>query len=205
MTTARRTPRSDGARSRQTILEAAARLATIEGLDGLSIGRLAEHTGMSKSGLFGLFGSKEELQLATIETATELFNADVIDPTTGIEDPLERLEALCASFIDYLRRKVFPGGCFFAAVVAEFDAHPGPVKDRVAQSQAAWMALLESLVVEGQLQGRVDTSESPEQLVFELDAMLLMANFMFVLHDDVSALDRAMIAVKNRLDRVRLA
>src|SRR5262245_14978164 len=129
-----RTPRpvrSDGARSRRTILEAAAKLATLEGLDGLSIGRLAEHIGMSKSGLFAHFGSKEQLQLATVQAGAEVLQAEVIDPALAIPDPMSRLEALCECFLAYLQRRVFPGGCFLAAVAAEFDTHPGPVQDRI--------------------------------------------------------------------------
>src|SRR4051795_9979224 len=86
--------RSDGARSHQAILHAAAQLATVEGLDGLSIGRLAEHIGMSKSGLFAHFGSKEELQLATVEKAQEVYDAEVIAPALAEPDGVQRLEAL---------------------------------------------------------------------------------------------------------------
>src|SRR5437763_12449870 len=88
-------PRSDGERSRRTILDAAAKLATIDGLEGLSIGRLADHIGMSKSGLYAHFGSKEELQLATIETAREIYEADVVAPATRASTPLAKVEALC--------------------------------------------------------------------------------------------------------------
>src|ERR671923_198788 len=94
-----RRPRADGLRSRRTILDAAARLATLEGLEGLSIGRLAEHIGMSKSGLYAHFGSKEELQLATVATAAEIFRDDVIRPTEAVPAPLARLEALSDSFL----------------------------------------------------------------------------------------------------------
>src|SRR4029453_12802251 len=105
--------RGEGLRSRQTILDAAALLATIEGLNGLSIGRLAEHIGMSKSGLYAHFRSKEELQLATIETAAQIFDAEVTGPATAVVDPVEQLVALCDRFLSYLERRVFPGGCFF--------------------------------------------------------------------------------------------
>ena len=128
--------RSDGQRSRDTILRTAASLATVEGLEGLSIGNLAAHIGMSKSGLYAHFGSKEELQLATVDTAEEIFEAEVVAPTEQIADPLERLLALCDSFLDHLERRVFPGGCFFASVAAEFDMHPGPVRDKVAAVQS---------------------------------------------------------------------
>src|SRR4051812_13335396 len=112
--TAPRRQRSDGARSRETILRAAAQLATVDGIEGLSIGRLADHIGMSKSGLFAHFGSKEELQLATVEKAQEVYEADVIKPAIEAAEGLERLEALCERFLSHVEREVFPGGCFFA-------------------------------------------------------------------------------------------
>jgi AcrR family transcriptional regulator len=198
-----RATRSDGERSRRTILHAAARLATLEGLDGLSIGRLAEHIGMSKSGLYAHFGSKEELQLATIETAASLFDADVVRPTESIDEPLERVAALVDRFLDYLARRVFPGGCFFAAAAAEFDTHPGPVKDRLRVLNREWLQLLEALFARAQDAGSIKPQEKPSQLAFEVDGHLLMANMVFVLHDDESALERALLAVKHRIDAAR--
>jgi AcrR family transcriptional regulator len=134
--------RSDGRRSRDAILDTAARLATVEGLDGLSIGTLAERTGMSKSGLYAHFTSKQELQLATIGRATEIFEAEVLVPARGRGLGLALLWALCDEFLSHLERGVFPGGCFFAAAGAEFDSHPGPVKERVAEFLLDWMGEL---------------------------------------------------------------
>src|SRR5205807_122971 len=109
-TTTERRTRSDGERSRQTILRAAANLATVEGLEGLSIGNLAAHIGMSKSGLYAHFGSKEELQLATVDTAGKILAAEVVEPTEAIADPLERLQTLLDRFLGYVERGVFQGG-----------------------------------------------------------------------------------------------
>ena len=200
-----RATRSDGERSRQTILQAAARLATVEGLDGLSIGSLADHIGMSKSGLYAHFGSKEELQLATVETAVEIFNADVVDPTLSIEDPLARLEALIERFMDYLARRVFPGGCFFAAAAAEFDTHPGLVKERIIEVHSGWLHMLEDLLKQAQAEGQIDPEESPNQMAFELDAFLLMANMEFVLKNDEQALTRARRATQTRIAMARIS
>src|SRR5262249_48938106 len=108
-----RRPRSDGVRSRNAILAAAAELATGEGLEGLSIGRLAEHVGMSKSGLYAHFGSKEELQIATVDTARQIFDREVTDRAAKAPEGVARLRATCEAFLDYLVREVFPGGCFF--------------------------------------------------------------------------------------------
>src|SRR6202046_3553710 len=129
-------PSSRGARTRTTILRAAAGLASVDGLDGLSIGRLATELAMSKSGLFAHFGSKEELQLATIEEAREIYAREVIEPARAGGAGIIRLHALCEAFLSYLERAVFPGGCFFASAMAEFDSKaPGPVRDRIAQCQ----------------------------------------------------------------------
>src|SRR6188472_3204529 len=125
-----RHPNSHGAQTRGTIVRAAADLASVEGLDGLSIGRLATELAMSKSGLFAHFGSKESLQLATIEEARQRYVREVIAPALASGSGIKRLHALCESFLSYVERGVFPGGCFFAAATAEFDCKaPGPVRD----------------------------------------------------------------------------
>src|SRR3954447_20025206 len=127
-TTLARRQRSDGERSRQKILRAAANLATIEGLEGLSIGRLAAHIGMSKSGLYAHFGSKEELQLAAIETASEIFSADVVAPAEQASTPLAKIETLCEQFLSHVERRVFPGGCFFASAAPQLRTNAARLK-----------------------------------------------------------------------------
>jgi AcrR family transcriptional regulator len=194
----KRQPRADGERSRRKILDAAAKLATTEGLEGLSIARLADHIGMSKSGLYAHFGSKEELQLATIETAGEIFSADVIAPSEQAKTPLAKLEVVCEQFLSHVERRVFPGGCFFASAAAEFDTHPGPVKERVSGFQRDWTELIVQLVGEAQAGGEL-RSEDPVQLAFELEGYLLMANNAFLLFNDPEAIDRARVAVASRL------
>jgi AcrR family transcriptional regulator len=198
-----RKPREDGLRSRRTILDAAARLATVEGLEGLSIGRLADYIGMSKSGLFAHFGSKEELQLATVETAAEIFRDDVIRPHDGLDAPLERLQALCESFLGHVERRVFPGGCFFVSVAAELGTQPGPVLEQVTDFLGDWLGLLEELAVQARRDGDLAADEDPAQLVFELDAFLLMGNMAFVLNGDPRTIEQARVAVRTRLERAR--
>ncbi len=193
--------RADGERSRQAILRGAANLATIEGLRGLSIAELAAHIGMSKSGLYAHFGSKEELQLATVETARQIYDEEIVDPARAIADPLDRLQALCDGFLSHLERRVFPGGCFFASTTAELDTHPGPVRDAIAAVQHHWIAQLEELIREAQRDGSLDATEEPAQLAFELEAFLLMGNTGFVLNDDPASLRQAGAAVKRRLAR----
>ena len=196
--------RADGEQTRAAIVEAAAQLATIEGLDGLSIGRLADHIGMSKSGLYAHFGSKEELQLAAIDAAEVIFADAVIRPARVPDDPYERLESLCEHFFRYLELPVFPGGCFFASAAAELDTHPGPVKERLAQALGGWMELLERRVRAAQGAGEIDAAEDPAQLAFELEAFMKMANSHTVLHGGDSAFATARRAVAARLERAHV-
>jgi len=195
--------RSDGERSRLAILRAAASLATVEGLDGLSLARLADYIGMSKSGLYAHFGSKEELQLATVAMAVEIFEADVVRPEEALSDPVAQVVALCDRFLDYLRRQVFPGGCFFAAAAAEFDTHPGPVQDLIVKIHRDWLRMLEEQFDKARADGDLLDEEVPSQLAFEIDAFLLMANMVFVLHDDAGALEHAKSAIRSRIERAR--
>ena len=198
-----RARRADGERSRRAILEAAAQLATVQGLEGLSIGQLAEHIGMSKSGLYSHFGSKEELQLATVEMARDIFEADVVQPAESLADPLSRIEAICERFISHVERRVFAGGCFFASVGAEFDTHPGPVRERIAELQRQWHSRLEGLIQAAQAGGDLDEAEDPVQLAFEIEAFLLLGNTAFVLLDDPAPLQQARAAVARRLAQAR--
>ena len=191
--------RSDGERSRNAILHEAAQLATVEGLGGLSIGRLADAVGMSKSGLFAHFGSKEELQLATIETAGAVYTDVVIAPAMAAPTGLARLEGLAENFLRHVEDGVFPGGCFFASVAAELDTHPGPVRDLALGVVEEWFALLVAAVSDAQAEGALDPSGDPTQLAFELDAYLLLANAQFVISGDPAPIDRARRAIEYRL------
>jgi AcrR family transcriptional regulator len=197
-----RAERSDGIKSRELILNAAARLATIEGLDGISIGRLAEHIGMSKSGLYAHFGSKEELQLATIDKAEEIFQAEVIQPSMR-EDPMEMLELLGDNFLSHLERRIFPGGCFFAYTSAELGPRPGAIHAKVAETTAAWGDLFVELLTTAQRNGQISAAEDAKQLSFELDSYLLLANFGFVMNGTQESLDRGKRAFHDRLDKAR--
>jgi AcrR family transcriptional regulator len=194
-----RKQRSDGARSRDTILREAAQLATVEGIDGLSISRLADAVGMSKSGLFAHFGSKQELQLATIEKAVELFNELVLDPANAAPTGHERLELLGELFFQHVENRVYPGGCFFSSVAAELDTRSGPVRDRAVECVNAWLGQLETAAATAQSEGSVSATEDPDQLAFELDAILLLANARFVAAPETKPMDRARRAYANRL------
>ena len=194
-----------GERTRNAILETAARLATEEGLDPLSIGRLAEETGMSKSGLFAHFGSKEELQIATVEHAAALFVDEVIAPARDAPRGVARVWALCDHMIAYTERQVFPGGCFFAATAQEFTHRPGPVRDRIAGMIASWLSYLEHAVEQAQAAGELDPSVPAREIAFQLDAFAQAANMQFQLFRDERVFDDARRAVGERLEALRPA
>lgn len=195
-----RSTRAPGDRARARIVEHAAALATTEGLDGVSIGRLAKVTGVAKSSVHALFGSKEELQLATIDAARNSFIAEVVAPTLATtQTGLARLVALCDGYLDYVERRVFPGGCFFVSVSAEVGARPGRVHDEVASVQGQWRDLLGAEARSAHQRGELPDGRDPAQLAFELGVILAGTNIVTVLHDDDHAIARARVAVRDRL------
>jgi AcrR family transcriptional regulator len=158
---------------------------------------------MSKSGLYAHFGSKEELQLATIDAAQDVFDAEVVSPALEVVDGLPRVAALCARFLSHVERGVFPGGCFFASVTAELDTRPGPARDRIAAVQSSWAGLLASGLREAQARHELDPDASIDQLTFEINAMLSQANIVFLIDGDHTAFDLARRAIQDRLERAR--
>jgi AcrR family transcriptional regulator len=194
--------RSDGERRRQAILHEAARLATLEGIGGLSIGRLADAVGMSKSGLFAHFGSKQELQLATMEAASAIFTEQVLEPALQAPTAFERLRRLADNYLRYVAGEAFPGGCFFASVAAEVDTHPGPVRDVAVQVMHDWLALLERTVQEAQAEGDLDPAVDPAQLAFEVEASLYLANTLFVVIGGPVPIERARRSLEQRFGEV---
>jgi AcrR family transcriptional regulator len=195
--------RERGRRTRDSILQTAVQLATVEGIDGITIGRLASELGMSKSGLFAHFGSKEELQLATIDTAREIFVETIIAPAREAERGLPRLEALMDSWLEYMRREVFKGGCFFDAVRGEYNSRPpGPVRDAVWKDFADWSTILVNRVKSAQAEGHLDPAADPEQVAYELDALGGAANVRFQLDRDERWFDRAREAIRARLEQL---
>jgi AcrR family transcriptional regulator len=197
--------RSKGQASRETILLAATKLATIKGLIGLSLADLAAEVGMSKSGLYAHFKDKEELELATIETAAVIFDHEVLQPPAGAHGGTERLGVMVDSYLSHLERRVFPGGCFFAAVAAELDTRPGPACDRVFEIVDSWLSLLRQCIFEAQELGEIDSNADVDQAVFEIEAMLLAANFLFVMGNDPSHLAQARRGVENVLARLAVS
>lgn len=193
--------RAQGERTRQAILETAVDIASVEGLEGLTIGRLASELSMSKSGLFAHFGSKEDLQLATVEAARSVFKREVIRPAFEFDHGMARLWKLCDVWLSYVQGGVFRGGCFFAAAAAEFDSRPGPVRDRIAETMKDWLNILKRALVEAQEAGQINKDADPAQLAFELNALEMGANWSYQLHGDKQAFARARRAILERLRR----
>jgi AcrR family transcriptional regulator len=198
-TRAQRRPRADGERTRSAILRAAASLATVDGLEGLSIGNLAAAIGMSKSGLYAHFGSKQELQLATVEEAGRIFADEVVQPALAAPAGLGQLVAVCEAFFDHLRRRTFPGGCFFAGAALEMGTRPGPVKEAVAAFQGGFVDLLRGFAATAIEQKELPAGEDPGQLAFELNGIILATDASFVLQDDPAVLGLARQVVHRRL------
>jgi AcrR family transcriptional regulator len=196
---AERRQRADGERRREAILQKAVALSTVDGLNGLSIGNLADGLGMSKSGVYAHFGSKQDLQLATVDEAERIFQAEVIAPAMAAEPGLGRLLAVCDAYLDYLARRTFPGGCFFAGAILEMGTRPGPVKERIAEFQNGLTALIYSFVVAAIEQKSLPADEDPEALTFELTGMMLAANSRFVLRDDPEVLEMPRKLLRRRL------
>lgn len=187
-----------GDQTRRAILRRAVDVASVDGLEGLSIGRLAGELRVSKSGLFAHFGSKEELQLATVRAAVEIFVERVVRPAEQTPPGLLRVWRLCESWLEYAVEG-FPGGCFFYATAAEFDARPGRVRDAIARARRDWLWLVEATVDEARERGELRDDVDPEQLAFELDAFTRSAHAHALLHDDPSVYRRARTAVLARL------
>jgi AcrR family transcriptional regulator len=194
-----------GERTRHAILDTAAALATQEGLEPLSIARLADATGMSKSGLFAHFGSKEELQLATVDHAAEMFVAEVIAPARAAPRGLARVWALCDHMIDYAERQVFPGGCFFACTSFEFNNRPGPVRDQIERMLRSWLSYLEHAVEQAQEARELDQQLSAREIAFQLDAFAQSSNAQFQLFRDARVFEQARRAIRDRLESLRPA
>lgn len=198
-----KTPTKKGTATRESILLAATDLASVEGLEGLTIGQLAEKLGMSKAGLFAHFGSKEGLQLATLEAAQVIFMREVGVPAQQAKPGLKRLEALLEAWLSYMERGVFSGGCFFAAASAELDGRPGPVRERLCGAVNAGLMTLNEQVRLAQENGELEPTVEPAQLVFELHAFLQNANATHQLLQDPAIFDRARTATRERLARER--
>jgi AcrR family transcriptional regulator len=179
------------ASSRAETLDAAVQLASTIGLEGVTIGQLANQLGMSKSGLVGRFGSKEQLQLAVLERAAEIFREVVYDPAAAEPAGLRRLEALCDTWIEYLGDCPFAGGCFLTTASVEFDSRPGPVNDEVKLLMRRWVGVLEREAATALANDELAARTDPTDVAFTLNALAVGANCDYQLHHDRRSLERA--------------
>lgn len=178
-----------GTQTREAILGRALDVASAEGLEGLTIGRLAAELRMSKSGLFAHFGSKEELQLATIAAAAARFRSTVVEPAQRAPEGAARLREMADRYLEQV--DTYAGGCFWAAASAEFDDRPGPVRDAIAAGLDAWAAELTR-------QARIAGVGDPERYAFELYAIVMGANNRYRLSGD----ERVFGYARRALDRL---
>ena len=184
-------------RTRQDILAAAVQLAAVEGLEALSIGRLAESVGMSRGGVFAHFGSKEAMQLAIVEAAFQQFVKEVIEPALAAKPGIGQLDAIGDSYFDYVKRRAEQGGCFFTAASAEMDDRPGPVREQIRGVLEGRRKLVHEVLAKAK--ARREISGDVEQLTFEVIALGTGAVMEFQLTKDPKVLDRARAAMKRAL------
>src|SRR5271167_5133058 len=193
--------RPRGLKTRRAILRKAVNIASIEGLEGLTIGKLAATLRISKSGLFAHFGSKEDLQCAVVDQARDIFVEKVVLPATKLRG-LRLLRALCENWLSYGEGKVFPGGCFFSAASLEFDDRPGPVRERIVGLMKKWLGNLEHAARDAQAAGEIRKDVDVRQLAFEIQALAMGGNWSSRLFRDQTAFRSASAAILRRIDQV---
>jgi AcrR family transcriptional regulator len=191
-----------GEQTRRLILEQAVNIASIDGLEGLSIGRLATDLNVSKSGVFTHFGSKEELQLATVRAAAEIFVAEVVRPAEQVPPGLGRVWRMCETRLGYMSRPIFAGGCFFYSATAEFDARPGRVRDEIATNLRRWRRKNVDDIKDAMAAGEISEDTDAGGLAFELDAYARAGGGDALIHDDPEAIRTARTAMLARLRTV---
>ncbi len=191
--------RARGDTSRRAVMRAAVDIASVEGLEGLSIGGLAAETSMSKGGVVALFGTKEQLQLATVAAASDIFVAHVVTPALAAKGGRERLVVLIEGWLRYSETRVFKGGCFFAAASAELGSRPGPVRDAVAEAMREWQQFVRRTIERAVARGELDEATDAAQLTFEITSLLDGANDMSLLFDSAEPYAQARVALAKLL------
>ena len=190
------------ATAKQRILDRAFLLAGLYGLEALTIGRLAADLEMSKAGVHGHFGSKQALQLATIQWAREQFRRDIIEPAEAVPDGVQRLWAMCTTLTAYSAETGLHGGDFWVTVANEYDSRSGQVRDAVEATMSWWMRQIEALILTSVELGQL-TPCDPAQLAFEIQALFGAGGHMYRLHHDPKAPTRARAAILRRLEGLR--
>jgi AcrR family transcriptional regulator len=185
--------------TRERIIEHSVALASVEGLEGLTIGRLATELGMSKAGVLGHFGTKEGLQLAVVDAAAALFTREVPERADPAAPGLPRLRSVCEAWIAYLERDVLPGGDFFTAAAFEFDGRHGPVRDAVKGLTELWHRDVRTHIQRAITDGALPPGTDADQLLHDLAGVMLALNLFRQLHEHPKASARARHAVKRLL------
>jgi len=183
------------------VTRAAVDRASVEGLEGLTIGALAAQVEMRKSSVFSLFGSKEEIQLATLDAAADHFRARVWGPVADERPGLPRLLALVDSWLGYHEREEMPGGCFLTTATVEYDARPGPLRDSIAETMRRWLAVLEREVATAVENGELPEDTVPADVAFELNGLAAAASYGFQLWRDPAIFERARRSMRGALNR----
>ena len=178
---------SEAQSTREAILRRSVDIASVEGLEGLTIGRLAADLGMSKAGVIGHFGSKEELQLAALELAADIFRTEVWEPAADLEPGLPRLLGILEAWTGYADRPAFPGGCFIAAASFEWDGREGRMHDAVAAHTARWRKVLVAEIERAVEKDELPADTDPAQAAFGLEALASGMNPARQLHGDKDA------------------
>jgi AcrR family transcriptional regulator len=191
-----------GVRTREAILARAVDIASAQGLEGLTVGSLAEQLSMSKSGLFAHFGSKEELQLATVEMARQVFINKVTLPAIAAPKGMPRLWSLIDHWLALVEKRVFEGGCFFTAASFEFDGRLGVVRDRIAEIMHEWIDCITSSVKKAQEAGHLDPKVDATRLAFEFHAIAIGAHWAHQLLEDRQAYSRARMMALEKIRSV---
>ena len=190
---------ADVADSRACSVEAAVDIASVEGLEGITIGRLAGELAMSKSGLIGRFGDKQAMQRAVLAAAVARFTAAVWLPAQRSEPGLPRLEAIVDAWIGHLRDGVFPGGCFVTTASVEYDARPGALHDDVAASVRRWLGVLEAEARTALDAGDLPSGRDPADVAFELHSLASGGGVAGRLLGDATALERTRAAMRRAI------
>jgi AcrR family transcriptional regulator len=198
------TRRPRGLKTRRAILRKAVNIASLGGLEALTIGKLAATLRISKSGLFAHFGSKEDLQCAVVDEARDIFVEKVVLPAAKLRG-LPHLRALCENWLSYGEQKTFPGGCFFSAASLEFDDRPGPVRDRILGLMKKWLGNLRHAARDAQDAGEIRKDVDVHQLAFEIQALAMGGTWSSRLFRDQSAFRSAKAAILRRIDQVTVS
>jgi AcrR family transcriptional regulator len=194
-----RRSRTAVAETRAEVTQAAVDRASVEGLEGLTIGGLADQVEMRKSSVFSLFGSKQDLQRAALDAAIAQFTAEVWEPAAEAEPGLPRLLVLCDSWLSYHQRELMPGGCFLTTATIEYDARPGPLRDAVARTMERWLGAIEREVTAAIEAGELPAGTEPADVAFQLNALAAAASYGFQLHRDPEVYERARRSMRRAL------